>query len=88
MGVIVAIDTVSKRRSILGLCSPTVRPLPIPDGTFSQGDRQHLALMYSGINLAEASGSVNSLIGLAGMRPRLEGLTGQRSRLEGLTGTR
>jgi hypothetical protein len=44
-----AIDTASKRRSILGITSPTVRPIPFPDGTISQGDRQHFALMYSGI---------------------------------------
>jgi hypothetical protein len=38
-----AIDTLSKRVSALR------QTLPIPDGTMSQGDRQHVLWQYSGI---------------------------------------
>lgn len=83
-----AIDTRSKRFSIMGLASPTVRPLPNPDGMINAGDRAHFALMYSGISLTEPVGQVNSLIGMVGMRSRMEGGVGQRSRLEGRGGLR
>jgi hypothetical protein len=83
-----AIDTRSKRFSLMGLASPFVRPLPAPDGTVSAGDRAHFALMYSGLDLGAPLGQVNSLIFMAGMRSRLDFDAGARSRLEFLTGQR
>jgi hypothetical protein len=44
-----AIDTRSKRASILGLISGTALTLPLSDGVISQGDRQHVALTYAGL---------------------------------------
>ena len=43
------LDTVSKRVSSVGLFNSVLAP-PIPDGTLSQGDRQHIAWTYSGIS--------------------------------------
>lgn len=47
------LDSVSKRGSSIGLFSSWMVSLPIPDGTISQGDRQHTAWSYSGILAAE-----------------------------------
>lgn len=46
-----AVDTAAKRRSAVGARRlPWFRRfLPAPDGTVSQGDRQSIALVYSGI---------------------------------------
>jgi hypothetical protein len=41
-----AIDTLAKRASVLNIAS---LQLPIPDGTISQGDRQSLLRVYTGI---------------------------------------
>lgn len=46
-----AVDTLSKRVSALNIS------LPIPDGTISAGDRQHVLWTYSGI-LAAAPAAV------------------------------
>ena len=43
------IDTRSKRASSVGILLPFVLAPPLPDGTISQGDRQHAAWSYSGI---------------------------------------
>lgn len=53
-----AIDTAAKRRSAVATRRlPWFRRFqPAPDGTISQGDRQSLAFVYSGI-LAEAAAS-------------------------------
>lgn len=42
-------NTRSKRASSVGFWKPYVMALPLPDGTISQGDRQHSAWDYSGI---------------------------------------
>ncbi len=47
-----AVDTLSKRVSALNMS------LPIPDGTISAGDRQHVLWTYSGI-LAGLPAAVN-----------------------------
>ncbi len=45
-----AIDTKSKRFSMMNMGSPAVvQPMPDPDGTIDQGDRQHFLGLYSGI---------------------------------------
>ena len=46
-----AIDSRSKRASSVALFGLLLAPV-LPDGTIGQGDRQHIAFMYSGI-LAE-----------------------------------
>ena len=46
------IDTLRKRASLLGFDLPYADMLPIADGSFDQGDRQHFLGMYSGL-LAE-----------------------------------
>jgi hypothetical protein len=46
-------DTRDKRASAMNLRMPFRRDWPLADGAIDQGDRQHAALMYSGI-LAEA----------------------------------
>lgn len=49
-----AIDTAAKRQSAIMVLMPFRLCVPIPDGSIDQGDRQTLALAYSGI-LAEAA---------------------------------
>jgi len=44
-----SIDTRNKRLSIMNLGQPWRTTLPIPSGSFSQGDRQQLLYGYSGI---------------------------------------
>lgn len=51
------LDTTSKRRSSLQLMQPAFATPPSPDSTISQGDRQHIALMYSGILATGAASS-------------------------------
>lgn len=48
------LDSRSKRASSAGIALAFVLAPPLPDGTISQGDRQHIAVSYSGI-LAEES---------------------------------
>jgi hypothetical protein len=43
------LDTAAKRLSGINVGSPWRPTLPFPDGTIAQGDRQTLALLYSGI---------------------------------------
>lgn len=43
------LDSRSKRASSVGLLTPPILSLVKPDGTLSQGDRQHTAFSYSGI---------------------------------------
>lgn len=52
-----AIDTLAKRASALNI---STMQLPIPDGTISQGDRQSLLRMYSGI-LAGVAAAVQNV---------------------------
>ena len=46
------LDTRSKRASSVGILLPFMISPPLPDGTIDQGDRQHIALSYSGIHAA------------------------------------
>lgn len=55
-----ALDTRSKRASSVGLLLAFVLAAPLADGTFSQGDRQHLAATYSGIEAAGSEAAVES----------------------------
>lgn len=44
-----ALDSRSKRASSIGIGLLFILAPPLPDGTLSQGDRQHIAVSYSGI---------------------------------------
>lgn len=44
-----AVDTRSKRASVLGVAAAIILTLPAPDGTVGQPDQQHAALCYAGI---------------------------------------
>lgn len=44
------LDTTSKRRASIQIAMPYAIAPPSPDGTLAQGDRQHIAWSYSGIN--------------------------------------
>ena len=57
-----AIDTENKRRSVIGYTHPAI-VLPLPDGTISQLDRQHVCGIYSGIAAAAAAVAAGYLIG-------------------------
>lgn len=48
------LDTASKRISSVGLFGIILAP-PLPDATVAQGDRQHIALTYSGIAATAAA---------------------------------
>ena len=49
------LDNRSKRASGLGALRPYLISPVFPDGTISQGDRQHISWMYGGILATEAS---------------------------------
>jgi hypothetical protein len=51
---IVAVDTRDKRASCIGFDFPSRAVFPNPDGSFNQGDRQHIAYVYRGIDAGEA----------------------------------
>lgn len=45
-----AIDTAAKQSSMLNMvCGPSFNLLPIPDGAYDDGDKQHLLGLYRGI---------------------------------------
>lgn len=48
------LDTRSKRASSVQILVPALTAPVLPDGTLSQGDRQHIAWSYSGILAAAA----------------------------------
>jgi hypothetical protein len=54
------LDTRSKRQSHVRLVKPYSADLPGTDGTIAQGDRQHLAWLYSGI-LASSGAAFNAV---------------------------
>lgn len=66
------LDTVSKRASSVQLRKPWAISPPLPDGTIDQGDRQHIALTYSGI-LAGAAAAVTSQVSEWIIRARRRG---------------
>ena len=48
-----AIDSASKRFSMLSFGNPIASPLIIPDGTIDDGDKYHFLNLYFGITLTE-----------------------------------
>jgi hypothetical protein len=50
------LDTRSKRASSVQILTPTTLAPVAPDGAMGQGDRQHVAWSYSGINAAAPGG--------------------------------
>lgn len=51
------LDTRSKRASSVQILAPAVLSPVLPDATIDQGDRQHVALTYSGILATGAGGA-------------------------------
>lgn len=50
-----AIDTAAKQSSILNaVCGLSFNLLPIPDGAYDEGDKQHLLGLYRGIAFSSA----------------------------------
>jgi hypothetical protein len=49
------LDTRSKRASSVGIGLLFLLAPPLPDATIAQGDRQHIAISYSGILAEEAN---------------------------------
>lgn len=49
-----AVDTATKRASVLGFTLAARLVLPIPDGTIGQADRQHVAYSYAGLTAQAA----------------------------------
>lgn len=64
------LDTRSKRSSSVGILRVGMLAPPLPDATISQGDRQHIAVSYSGILAAAAGGAARGLF----FFPNLSGL--------------
>lgn len=56
-----AIDTRSKRASVLGLALAPLLTLPLADGTIGQADRQHIAYVYAGISTEVSAPSSEGL---------------------------
>jgi len=52
------LDSRSKRASSVSILVPFVLAPPLPDGTISQADRQHIAWCFSGIMAAGAAAVV------------------------------
>lgn len=50
-----AIDTATKRYSMIGFGAPTPRMLPIPDGTIAAADRAMLLYLYHGLTVGAAA---------------------------------
>ena len=50
-----AVDTRSKRASVLGIAAAITLTLPLSDGTVGQPDRQHVACCYAGIEAAAST---------------------------------
>lgn len=64
------LDTTSKRRSGVQFLRPPFNTPPEPTlvlGDISQGDRQHIALMYSGIAAASPGGTYTPRMALMGV---------------------
>ena len=50
------LDNRSKRASSVQIMMTPIMALPLPDGTISQADRQHIVWTYSGISSEVAAG--------------------------------
>lgn len=71
------LDTRSKRASSVGIALSFVLAPPLPDGTIGQGDRQHIAVSYSGIlaGVTETDVQETRLVRSGGTRLRVSGGT-------------
>lgn len=76
-----AVDTPSKRFSLLEMDFPFSMNLPVPSGSFDQGDRQQLLHGYSGILWeSPAVGLIIDLITLPGLITRNTNIDGSIQR--------
>lgn len=67
-----AIDTRSKRASVIGLALAPLLTLPLADGTIGQGDRQGVTYSYSGLLVSQ--GLVDDNIdGIVSIYPSIRG---------------
>lgn len=82
-----ALDSRAKRASSVGIGLLWLLAPPLPDGAISQGDRQHIAISYSGILADEADPDVLSAIALTGSFAQSISLTGSYASSVSLTGS-
>jgi hypothetical protein len=57
-----AVDTRSKRASVLGIGLAAALTLPLSDGTVGQPDRQHVSFAYPGITAESVSSAEADII--------------------------
>lgn len=79
------LDTASKRASSVGLLLRAILTPPLPDGTLGQGDRQHMAALYSGI-LATAGSALAFILDLNTRLRQLFDATYSRAGIDNTTG--
>ena len=73
-----AIDTAGKRSSCLDYEEVWTAGIPLPDGSVSQADRQHLLWSYSGILVSPVAVSVPGLATLLDVARTAAGLSDAR----------
>lgn len=82
-----AIDTASRRYSMIGFGAPGVELVtPVPDGSITAPDRAHLLGLYPGISIVVVV-SDRVLRAVDGSGPRYSGADGSRSRYTGSDGS-
>lgn len=81
-----AVDTRSRRASVLGIGLAFTLTLPLSDGTVGQPDRQHVAFSYPGIQAAAIATS-NKAIALVGAYVRSVSLVGAYVRSQSFRGS-
>lgn len=67
-----AIDTETKRRSVLGYTLGVALVLPVADSSITVGDRAHVAGLYAGLSVAAAVPDA-ALIGMSQTGPTVFG---------------
>lgn len=70
-----AVDTASKRYSMINMGDAVISPLFIPDSTIDDGDKYHLLNLYFGIALDEATASILKTFGINSKMHNTKGMT-------------
>ena len=81
------LDTRSKRASSVGILLVWFLAPPLPDGTISQGDRQHIAWSYSGIAATVVSAPTGEIIYIFGTVDSTKALSGYVASTDTVFGT-